>query len=184
MVNEGKREFRVDSGASVPMAGESDLTPEEAHTMPASKTLCEPLTAHGTVFTSGEATVHFEDLDMFVTVQLLGDSPAVLSLGRLCVENGYTYEWNTGESSYQESKNGKKDEVSGGKPWSTGGPWSSFDEKSGPEQTALGNASLELPEWLEPFTEGISEGASSSSTDAVPTEPPPAPASQGPPAMW
>ena len=46
--------------------------------------------------------------------------------------------------------------------------------KSGPEQTALGNAFLELPEWLEPFTEGISEGASSSSTDAVPTEPPPA----------
>ena len=26
--------------------------------------------------------------------------------------------------------------------------------KSGPEQTALGNSSPELPEWLEPFTEG------------------------------
>ena len=35
--------------------------------MPASKTLCEILTARGTVFTCGEATVHFEDLDMFVT---------------------------------------------------------------------------------------------------------------------
>ena len=59
-------------------------------------------------FKSGEANVHFEDLDMFVTVQLLEDSPAVLSLGRLCVENGHTYEWNPGESSYQESTNGKR----------------------------------------------------------------------------
>ena len=67
MVNEGKREFRVDSGASVPIVGKIHLTPEEAHTIPASKTLCETLTAHGTVFTCGEATVHFEDLDMFVT---------------------------------------------------------------------------------------------------------------------
>ena len=49
-----------------------------------------------------------------------------------------------------------------------------FRRKSGPEQTALGNSSLQLPEWLEPFTEGMSEGASSSSTDAVPAEPPPA----------
>ena len=111
------------------MVGKNHLTPEEAHTFPASKTLCEILTARGTVFTCGEATVHFKDLDMFVTVQLLEDSPAVLSSGRLCVENGYTYEWKPGESSYQESKNGKKDEVSGGKPWSTGGPWSSFHQK-------------------------------------------------------
>ena len=129
MVNKGKREFRVDSGASVPMVGKNHLIPEEAHTFPASKTLCETLTAHGTVFTCGEATVHFEDLDMFVTVQMLEDSPAVLSLGRLCVDNGHTYEWKPGESSHQESKVVKKDEVSGGKPWSTGGPWSSFDEK-------------------------------------------------------
>ena len=92
MVNEGKREFRVDSGASVPIVGKNHLTPEEAHTFPASKTLCEILTAHGTVFTCREVTVHFKDLDMFVTVQLLEDSPAVLSSGRLCVENGYTYE--------------------------------------------------------------------------------------------
>ena len=91
------------------MVGKNDWTPEDADTIPASKTLCETLTAHGTVFTSGEATVHFEDLDMFVTFQLLEDSPAVLSLGRLSVENGHTYEWNPGESSYQESnKMGKK----------------------------------------------------------------------------
>ena len=108
MVNRGKREFRVDSGASVSKVGKNDWTPEDADTFPASKTLCEILTARGTVLTSGEATVRFEDLDMFVTVQLLEDSPPVLSSGRLCVENGHTYEWNPGESSHQESKKEKK----------------------------------------------------------------------------
>ena len=87
VVNEGKREFRVDSGASVPFVGKNHLTPEEeAHTFPAQKTLCETLTAHGTVFTCGEATVHFEDLDMFVTVQLLEDTSRPLFGTIVCGE--------------------------------------------------------------------------------------------------
>ena len=47
-----------------------------------------------------EATVCIKDLDMFVTVQLLEDSPAVLFLERLCVENRGIYEWKLGEYSY------------------------------------------------------------------------------------
>ena len=68
----------------------------------------------------------------------------------------------TGESSCQESnKMGKRMKCQ--------------VENHGPlVKTALGNSSLESPEWLEPFTEGMSEGASSSSTDAVPAEPLPA----------
>ena len=128
------------------MAGKSDLTPEEAHTMPASKTLCEILTARGTVFTCGEATVHFvKTWDMSVTVQLLEDSPAVLSSGRLCVENGYTYETQV-SLLIKNQKIGKriKCQVENHGPLVVPGVLST---KSGPEQTALGNASLELPEW-------------------------------------
>ena len=36
------------------------------------------------------------DLDLFVTVQLLEDTPAVLSLGKFCEEHGYTYGWANG----------------------------------------------------------------------------------------
>ena len=32
----------------------------------------------------------------FVAVQLLEDAPASLSLGKLCKEHGYTYEWPSG----------------------------------------------------------------------------------------
>ena len=37
--------------------------------------------------------VHVHDLDLFVTVQLLEDTLAVLSLGKLCEEHGYSYKW-------------------------------------------------------------------------------------------
>ena len=98
---------------------------------------------------------------MFVTVQLLEDSPAVLSLGRLCVENGHTYEWKQLSSLVKNQTKWEKRmkcQVDNHGPLVVPGVLST---KSGPEQTALGNASLELPEWLEPFTEGMSEGASS-----------------------
>ena len=56
------------------------------------------VTANGEVQTNEEAQVHVHDLDLFVTVQILDDTPAVLSLGKLCGEHGYTYEWDSGRT--------------------------------------------------------------------------------------
>ena len=39
--------------------------------------------------TNEEAQVRVHDLDLFVTVQILDDTPAVLSLGKLCEEHVY-----------------------------------------------------------------------------------------------
>ena len=47
-------------------------------------------TDSGEVQTNEEAKVHVRDLDIFVTVQLLEDTPAVLSLGKLCEDHGYS----------------------------------------------------------------------------------------------
>ena len=44
-----------------------------------------------------EAQVYVHDLDLFVTVQLLEETPAVLSLGKLCEDHGYSYEWVSGQ---------------------------------------------------------------------------------------
>ena len=51
------------------------------------------IAANGSIDTTEEATVHAQDLDMFVTVQLVEDTPAVLSLENFCEENGYSYGW-------------------------------------------------------------------------------------------
>ena len=48
--------------------------------------------ANGEVQTNDEAQVYVHDLDLFVTVQILDDTPAVLSPGTLRDEHGYTYE--------------------------------------------------------------------------------------------
>ena len=61
---------------------------------------CSPtivITPNGEVQTHEEATVYVKDLDIFLTVKVLENTPAVLSLGKLCDEHGYSYEWINGQ---------------------------------------------------------------------------------------
>ena len=53
--------------------------------------LCGP-----TILTTakGELQTHVKELDTFLTMKVLEDTSAVSSLGKLCDENGYSYEWN------------------------------------------------------------------------------------------
>ena len=41
--------------------------------------------------------VYVKELDIFLTMKVLENTPAVLSLGKLCDENGYSYEWINGQ---------------------------------------------------------------------------------------
>ena len=92
-----EREFVVDSGASMHMISKKDLSDAEMETMTKS---CSPtivITANGEVQTHEEATVYVKELEIFLTMKVLEDAPAVLSLGKLCDENGYSYEWINGQ---------------------------------------------------------------------------------------
>ena len=55
------------------------------------------VTANGEVQTNEEATVYVRELEKFLTLKLLEDTPAVLSLGKLWDEHGYSYEWIKGQ---------------------------------------------------------------------------------------
>ena len=51
--------------------------------------------------------MYVQDLELFVTVQLLDETAAVLSLGKHCSEHGWcSYEWKNGETP-RLTKNGK-----------------------------------------------------------------------------
>ena len=92
-----EREFVVDSGASMHMISKKDLSDAEMDTLTKS---CSPtivITANGEVQTHEEATVYVKELDIFLTMKVLENTPAVLSLGKLCDENGYSYEWINGQ---------------------------------------------------------------------------------------
>ena len=92
-----EREFVVDSGASMHMISKKDLSKGEMETLTKS---CSPtivITANGEVQTHEEAVVYVKELEMFLTMKVLENTPAVLSLGKLCDENGYSYEWINGQ---------------------------------------------------------------------------------------
>ena len=41
--------------------------------------------------------MYVKELDIFLTMKVLENTPAVLSLGKLCDENGYSHEWINGQ---------------------------------------------------------------------------------------
>ena len=96
-LNPEEREYVVDSGASMHMISKKDLSKAEMDTLTKS---CSPtivITANGEVQTHEEAIVYVKELDIFLTMKVLENTPAVLSLGKLCDENGYSYEWINGQ---------------------------------------------------------------------------------------
>ena len=86
------------------MISKKDLSDAEMDTLtkPCSPTIV--ITANGEVQTHEEATVYVKELDIFLTMEVLDNTPAVLSLGKLCDENGYSYEWINGQKNTSHLK--------------------------------------------------------------------------------
>ena len=92
-----EREFVVDSGASMHVITKKDFNSPEIDTLTKS---CSPtivITANGEVQTHEEVTVYVKELDILLTMKVLENTPALSSLGNLCDENGYSYEWINGQ---------------------------------------------------------------------------------------
>ena len=79
------------------MISKKDLNDAELDTLTKS---CSPtivITVNGEVQTHEEATVYVKKWGVFLTMNVLEGTPAVLSLGKLCDENGYSYDWINGQ---------------------------------------------------------------------------------------
>ena len=77
-----------------------DLNDAEIDTLTKS---CSPtivITANGAVQTHEEATVYVKEMDIFLTMKVLENTPAVLSLRKLCDDNAYSYEWINGQKTH------------------------------------------------------------------------------------
>ena len=88
-----EREFVFDPGASVHMMSKKRISSEEMDTVKRSRTPTVVLTASAEVHANEEAQVYVHDLNLFGTVQLLEETLALLSLGKLCEDHGYSNEW-------------------------------------------------------------------------------------------
>ena len=80
-IKQEEREIVVDSGASTHMLWQKDLISAEWDAVRVSRLFTTVITARWSVEKNEEATVYVLDWDLFVTVQLLKDTPPVLSLG-------------------------------------------------------------------------------------------------------
>ena len=79
------------------MISKKDLNSAEMDTLTTSRSPTTVITANGEVQTHAEATVYVKELEKFLTMKVLEDTPAVLTLGKLCDEHGYSYEWINGQ---------------------------------------------------------------------------------------
>ena len=79
------------------MISKKDLNSAQLETVTTSRSPMTVTTANGEVPTNEEATVYVKELGIFLTMKVLENTPAVLSLGKLCDEHGYSYEWINGQ---------------------------------------------------------------------------------------
>ena len=136
------------------MISKKDLSDAEMDTLTKS---CSPtivVTANGEVQTNEEATVYVKELDIFLTMKVLDNTPAVLSLGKLCDENGYSYEWINGQKPHL-IKNGIRI------PWNT----ENFVPivVSGLSSSSSGSSSTSKTPWKQESHSSSSSSSSSSS---------------------
>ena len=96
--NTEDRMFVVDSGSSMHTLSKRDLSSDEMDTLRKSRKPKTLLAATGEVQINEEGQFFLHDLDLFVTVQLLDETPAVLTLGMLGSDHGYSHEWKNGET--------------------------------------------------------------------------------------
>ena len=69
------------------MLTRKDLNSAELETVRVSRTHTTVIIPNRKVQTNEEAAVYVKDLDLFVTVQLLEDTPPDLSLGQVCEDH-------------------------------------------------------------------------------------------------
>ena len=70
------------------MISKKDLNSAEMETLTTSRSPTTIITANGEVQTHEKATVYVKELYIFLTMKVLENTPAVLSLGKLCNEHG------------------------------------------------------------------------------------------------
>ena len=97
----------VDFEARMHMVSRKDQHSAELETVRTSRSPTTVMTANCEVRKREEATVYVKELDLFVTVMLLEETPAVLSLVNLCEDHGFSYHWTRGQKQHLIQK-GKK----------------------------------------------------------------------------
>ena len=100
------RRFILDSGS-----GHDLISARKAERMNLKKRTCDPImfhTANGSTATQTEAEIDLGTFDMTSQAYVLDDTPSVMSLGKRCMEEGYSFVWPSGKMPFMITKNGER----------------------------------------------------------------------------
>ena len=100
------RRFILDSGS-----GHDLISARKAERMNLKQRTCDPImfhTANGSTATQTEAEIDLGTFDMTSQAYVLDDTPSVMSLGKRCMEEGYSFVWPSGKMPFMVTKNGER----------------------------------------------------------------------------
>ena len=100
------RRFILDSGS-----GHDLISARKAERMNLKKRVCDPImfhTANGSTATQTEAEIDLGTFDEISQAYVLDDTPSVMSLGKRCMEEGYSFVWPSGKMPFMITKNGDR----------------------------------------------------------------------------
>ena len=100
------RRFILDSGS-----GHDLISARKAERMNLKKRICDPImfhTANGSTATQTEAEIDLGTFDIISHAYVLDDTPSVMSLGKRCMEEGYSFVWPSGKMPFMITKSGER----------------------------------------------------------------------------
>ena len=100
------RRFILDSGS-----GHDLISARKADRMNLKQRTCDPImfhTANGSTATQTEAEIDLGTFDMTSHAYVLDDTPSVMSLGKRCMEEGYSFVWPSGKMPFMITKDGER----------------------------------------------------------------------------
>jgi hypothetical protein len=93
---EGPRRWLVDTGSAYNLIGRADVPEWHLEDAEPTRHAVELMTANGRTVVEEEILMQCAALRTHVSPLLLNSSPAVLSVGRRCVEDGFSFHWPAG----------------------------------------------------------------------------------------
>ena len=95
------RIFIVDSGASEHVVSWKDLTKAEKKRVRRTAKVCDLNSANGIISTEWEVDLYIKELGGHkITCMVFENSPPLMSVGKLCMEDGFNLHWHCGQYPY------------------------------------------------------------------------------------
>jgi hypothetical protein len=105
---DGAVRWLMDTGSAFDLIGEKEVPPELLKFAEPARNRVELCTANGRTTVDREVELQCGPLHEHVSPLLLKSTPAVLSIGRRCVNDGYSFHWVSGESPYMVLPDGRR----------------------------------------------------------------------------